>query len=325
MNENDNENAQAEYVEGGSEERQELSYADAFQLATQLHRAQQYEQAQSLYRALIELEPADPNPQHFLGILLHQIGQSDEGIALIESSLQHDSAVGSWHNNHGNVLLDRRQVDLAADAYARCIAAEPANLEVLNNLAVVERHRGNFDEAVALFRKALEVEPTFLDARHNLASLYFARGATKEAMAESAIAMEQHPKSDKTRLLLGLVYGRLGQLDNAIRVFQDWLRDEPNSPQARHYLAACSGEAVPERAGTEYVEDLFDGFASSFDAKLESLNYCAPTLIADALAELDSSPVTRPTCRSKAGTSTSSGVRTHGVTSPTKPFATATS
>jgi predicted TPR repeat methyltransferase len=50
-------------------------------------------------------------------------------------------------------------------------------------------------------------------------------------------------------------------------------------------LAACSGEGVPARASDAYVEKAFDSFAESFDAKLASLSYRAPALVAAMLAE----------------------------------------
>jgi predicted TPR repeat methyltransferase len=61
-------------------------------------------------------------------------------------------------------------------------------------------------------------------------------------------------------------------------VFRDWLARSPDDPQAHHHLAAVTGDGVPDRASDNYVADLFDGFARSFDAKLASLDYRAPAL-----------------------------------------------
>jgi predicted TPR repeat methyltransferase len=48
--------------------------------------------------------------------------------------------------------------------------------------------------------------------------------------------------------------------------------------------AATSQENVPARAADDYVRDLFDSSAKSFDADLAKLNYRAPELVAFALA-----------------------------------------
>ena len=50
-------------------------------------------------------------------------------------------------------------------------------------------------------------------------------------------------------------------------------------------IAACTGRNVPSRASNAFVEKTFDAFATSFEAKLQSLSYRAPDLVADALAD----------------------------------------
>jgi predicted TPR repeat methyltransferase len=76
-----------------------------------------------------------------------------------------------------------------------------------------------------------------------------------------------------------------GDLDKAREVLAEWIAEDPDDPIARHLYAACSGEDVPERASDRYIARTFDQFASSFDAKLASLEYRAPELVAAALAK----------------------------------------
>ena len=52
-------------------------------------------------------------------------------------------------------------------------------------------------------------------------------------------------------------------------------------------LAACSGHDVPPRASDAFVEKTFDSFAASFDSKLAKLQYRAPALVAEMLADSD--------------------------------------
>src|SRR5690606_24369356 len=62
---------------------------------------------------------------------------------------------------------------------------------------------------------------------------------------------------------------------------------EPASAKARHLKSACAGVDVPERAADEYITEVFDAFASTFDEKLARLDYRAPALIAEAVDALD--------------------------------------
>ena len=72
-----------------------------------------------------------------------------------------------------------------------------------------------------------------------------------------------------------------------MEIFEEWLKEEPDHPIARHMLAACSGRDVPARASDAFVEKTFDSFAGSFDSKLAKLQYRAPALVAGMLADSD--------------------------------------
>ena len=93
------------------------------------------------------------------------------------------------------------------------------------------------------------------------------------------------PKDPEARRLLAIAHCTLGEIDKAVEVFEEWLEEEPDSPIARHMLAACSGQDVPARASDAYVEETFDSFAASFDSKLAQLSYRAPELVAEMLAD----------------------------------------
>ena len=93
------------------------------------------------------------------------------------------------------------------------------------------------------------------------------------------------PRDPEARRLLALAHCTLGEVDEAVRVFEEWLLEEPDNPIARHMLAACSGRDVPLRASDAFVECTFDSFAASFDSKLAKLSYRAPALVAEMLAD----------------------------------------
>jgi predicted TPR repeat methyltransferase len=84
--------------------------------------------------------------------------------------------------------------------------------------------------------------------------------------------------------MLGYAYSRLGRLEEAGQVYREWLADESDNPKAIHHLAACTGEGIPARASDAYVQTVFDVFSRSFESRLASLEYQAPTLVGEAIA-----------------------------------------
>jgi predicted TPR repeat methyltransferase len=98
------------------------------------------------------------------------------------------------------------------------------------------------------------------------------------------------PKHPEARKLLALAHCTLGDIDEAIRIFEAWLEEEPDNPIARHMLAACTGRGTPSRASDGFVEATFDSFAASFESKLERLSYRAPRLVAAVIEDSAGAP-----------------------------------
>jgi predicted TPR repeat methyltransferase len=200
------------------------------------------------------------------------------------------AGVPDRHNNHRNVLLEMGRVDEAAEAYERAASLAPDRADIQNNLGALRRHQQRPVESEAAYRRAIELNPKYADAYANLGSLLDVLGRRDESLAAYCEALVLMPRHSQARRLLGSAYYALGRIEEAAQVYRVWLQDDPENPVPRHYLAACTGENVPQRAEDGYVENVFDRFADSFDAKLAKLHYRAPELIAQAVAALHGKP-----------------------------------
>jgi predicted TPR repeat methyltransferase len=94
--------------------------------------------------------------------------------------------------------------------------------------------------------------------------------------------------------MLALAHCTLGEVKTAVEIFDEWLAEEPDNPIALHMRAACTGSDVPARASNGFVERTFDGFAASFESKLQKLSYRAPALVATMLRDAGIQPEVRP-------------------------------
>ena len=263
----------------------ELTLEEAIAVAILLQKNGQLAEALKLYGAIFETAPDNPEALHYAGVLAHQQGRSAEALALIEKSLAVTPDRADWHSNLGNVLQAGGKFDDAIRAYRRAIALDPAHANAHSNLGVLLRATGRPTEAENAYRTAIRLDPEHIDAYTNLGVLLSALQRHEEAVACFCKAMTLRPKHREARRLTALAHCTIGEIDKAVQIFQEWLAEEPGDPIATHMLAACTGRGVPPRASDRFVAATFDRFAESFEAKLASLSYRAPALVAAMLEE----------------------------------------
>src|SRR5688572_13111461 len=271
----------------------ELTLDEAVTVAIVLQNNGRLDEAQELYRHVLEAAPDFPRALHFAGVLAHQQQRNPQALTLIVRSLELQPGEADWHSNLGIVYQASGEIERAVDAYQRAIALDPDHANAYSNLGVVLRASGKPTDAERAYRTAIQLNPQHIDAYHNLGILLAAQDRTREAVACFCKVITLRPRHRDARRLLALAHATVGELDQAVQVLQEWLEEEPGNPVALHMLAACSGREVPSRASDQFIERTFDGFAASFGSKLQQLSYRAPMLIAAQLAASGITPLRR--------------------------------
>lgn len=217
--------------------------------AVAAHKAGRLTEAEITYRKLLRKHPAEPTALHFLALLHFHRGEHAPAIEHLRRSLDRRPHNARGWNDLGGMLIAAGDTEAAKQAYHAATQVAPQSAESWYNLAVCQRRDGEIEPAIDSLRHALACQPDYTRAYDALATLLYQLGRTTE-VAET---------------------------------YAQWHRHAPTDPKARHMAAATSGNQVPGRASDEYVRELFDQSARTFDSNLETLEYQAPRLIATAL------------------------------------------
>lgn len=261
---------------------------EALAVAVRLQRNEQFDDAERIFASILALLPDEPNALNFLGVMRHQQGRVDEALHFIARAIQQQPGEGGPWLNLSNVLLEAGQYDEAVQAMKRVIELKPDSAGVYNNLAILHLRMGQREAAEACLLRVLEMDPNARFAHANLSNLCHETGRFRESIDHGLKAIgsdRQGHGSARYMVVLSLLAS--GERERAIEHLRQWLEDDPDNPQPRHHLAALGIGEVPARAPDAYIRNEFDGFAESFDAKLEHLNYRAPQQIDAALGSLD--------------------------------------
>jgi predicted TPR repeat methyltransferase len=249
------------------------------------------------YNRAAELAPDDPGPRNNLGIVHRARNELAEAEAAYRAALERDANFAdAWHNLAALTLATERFGE-AVRCALRSLGVDPAaefgqKLVALSKAARRRKAAAIFlawlasdpsGPADAAFRERVQLDAAYAPAWYDVALLMIAAEHYDEAATCNLIAASLDPAFCDTLKFVGLAHAQQGRKGKAAAVFRAWLDKDPDNPVARHYLAACGGSAVPQRASDSYVEKTFDGFATSFDEKLAKLDYRAPELITAAV------------------------------------------
>jgi predicted TPR repeat methyltransferase len=254
--------------------------------AINCHRSGKLEKAEKLYRRALATDPEHVDALHFLGVLLHQRGRTEQGISLLEGALRRAPDCADARNNLGNILMEAGRLEEAVECYRAVLERRPDTAPTLNNLGAALRQLGRTRQAVEVYERAVELSPEVPEVWANYGNALTSERRLEEALAAYRRSIDLSPGRNPAYASLGRLLHRLGRSEEAAEVYRSWLVIEPQHPIARHLLAASGGGTAPMRASDEYVRQLFDDFAGSFDAKLEGLRYEGPELVASAIRDV---------------------------------------
>ncbi len=141
-------------------------------------------------------------------------------------------------------------------------------------------------EAVAAFRLAVEIDPCYYQAWYCLGDAYDSAEDQEEAAEAYKRVVDLRGRYKAVYYNLAHAYRSLGKRDKAVRYFKLELEHDPDDYATRYMLAALEGRA-PESAPKEFVRDVFDEYADTFDSHLlDDLEYATPSLLRRAFEKL---------------------------------------
>ena len=136
--------------------------------AIECHRAGKLDDAQALYRRVVELSPGNSIAQHYLGVLAMQNGDPATGEAQIRAAIAQRSDIPDFHNNLGLCLRLQDRYPEAIAAYRQAVTLNPAYAPGYNNIGLDLQALGRVDEARRQFEQAIALQPDFAEAHWNL-------------------------------------------------------------------------------------------------------------------------------------------------------------
>jgi tetratricopeptide (TPR) repeat protein len=252
---------------GSASTSQVMTPAAAVQLALSHQQAGRLQQAESIYRQVLAVDPNHADALHYLGVLALQVGQPaaaidslrraiavnphvavfhgnlgsaygaagrmDEAIESFRTAIRIDANFADAHNNLGTALMKTGRLEEAAASFRRAIQLRPQAAEYHNHLGSALQDLERLDQAVAAYRQALRIRPEFGDARYNIALALSKQGQLDLAKTNYEQALRINPQHADAHNNLGNVLREQGKFDEALACYEQAIAINPNLAHAR--------------------------------------------------------------------------------------------
>lgn len=210
-------------------------------LALDHHQAGRPTAAEAGYRSIIEDNPAHVEALHYLGVLLHQRGESAQAAPLLDRALVLSPEYAACWSNRGLVAAALGDAEFAVACQRRALAIDPSFANAYNNLGVALQKIGHDDEAADAYQKAIARQPDFVDAYTNLGSALLKLKRHEDALAAYRNALRHDPQNFTAHFGEGNALRELGRLDEAIESLQRAVELAPAHFESRVNLGTTLG------------------------------------------------------------------------------------
>lgn len=230
-----------------------MSYDILFNQAVNLHEAGQLNEAEQIYRQILETAPEQPEVLNLLGLVAQAKGVQSEACGLFYRALRASPGRPDFYYNLAfSFKLDNKPLE-ALEYFNKVVLLKPETAEAYNEMALILEQTGDLSRARENWNKALALNPQFSAAKANLArsfraendvlaineleqaakmfpqeplvwyylsQFYVERYENEKAWLAATKAKELAPASDEIRVILGQLSLRENKPENARIYFE---------------------------------------------------------------------------------------------------------
>ncbi|MBD2771522.1 tetratricopeptide repeat protein [Iningainema tapete] len=260
----------------------ESNIISLFQTAIQKQYSGQLNEAETIYKQILETQPEDGEGQISLGNLfhpfilnfgyvLHQQGKLTEAIKLYQQSLIIDPNFAEVYNSLGNAFQSQGQLSAAIQSYRQAINIKPDFAYAHNNLANALKEQNLDEEAIYSYRQAISIQPDLVDAHYNLGTVLHKQGQLEASTAAYQQVLNIKPDFAAARFgicinQLPIIYSTVDEIQLRRNQYQHHLQE-----LAHHYQFAPDQEQAQAAKMVGYLQPFYLPYQGLNDRGLQQI------------------------------------------------------
>jgi tetratricopeptide (TPR) repeat protein len=158
------------------------------------HKAGRAEEAEKVYRSVLQKVPNQPDALNLLGVLAMEAGNHDAAFDFLGRAVQARPKDPAILNNYGNALSLVRRFEEASEHLERAVAINPDMADAWLNLGRNLNMSGKPLRAIQCFERLQKLRPETAAGQAGIARAMLELGRTTEAESAAREIIAKHPK-----------------------------------------------------------------------------------------------------------------------------------
>jgi tetratricopeptide (TPR) repeat protein len=185
--------------------------ASRFSTALKHHKLGQYDEAETVYRELVEEQPGYVPVLHNLGALMVQRGRHSEALPVLDRAIALAPASANIRSAHAAACIGLGKFEEALHGFSSAIRLKPESTDAWYNSGLACQKMSRHEEALNCFRKSLDIQPDQLRCLVQLGASQSTLDDPENALCSFDKALELDPLS------LSALIGKAGALRQLLR------------------------------------------------------------------------------------------------------------
>jgi tetratricopeptide (TPR) repeat protein len=219
-----------------------------------------FDEAETHFRAAIQIRPSDHRAYYDLGLKAAIVGHLDDAVSNFNKALELAPGFAMAQYQKANVYAREGNLEEAIRDYRAALKDMPDLVMAHLNLASTLARNGDADGAIEEFNLTLKQQPNYAPAQVGLGQALSSKGDFDGAIERYRMALQIDPNSPEALANLANAFLSKNRLDEAINSYRSALELDPNSPALHLNLSIAltrqgkTSEAESERAKARRLE-----------------------------------------------------------------------
>jgi tetratricopeptide (TPR) repeat protein len=245
----------------------ELTIEQVLQKAVESHKAGKLQDAESLYRAILQIQPDHPDANHNLGIIAVSLNKTEAALPLFKIALEVNPNQGQFWLSYVDALIKEKQFDNArsvldkgkwrglagekVEALEAKLTRSPPLIEI--NALLEHYEKGRYDLAQNLAINLTQQYPSHPFSWKMLGALFKQTGKLQDSVIANQKVLEISPNDAEAHSNLGVTHKDLGRLEEAETNYKKAIAIKPDYSDAHYNL----GNILKELGRLEEAESSY--------------------------------------------------------------------